>query len=61
MALAAIITSASILFTSLVAGVIAIIREVRSVHAIVNQQRTDMLEEIRDLKQSLRAHGGDPD
>jgi hypothetical protein len=58
---AAIITACSVLFTAVVGGVIAIIREIRSVHRIVNQQRTDMLAEIRDLKRSLRAHGGDPE
>lgn len=61
MSTAAILTASAALFTALVAGVLAIIREIRSVHAIVNQQRTDMLAEIRDLKRSLRAHGGDPE
>jgi hypothetical protein len=57
---AAIITAASVLFGAVVTGVIAIIREVRSVHKIVNQQRSDMLDEIKALKRFIRSEGGDP-
>jgi hypothetical protein len=58
---AAILTAASVLFTALVGGVIAIIREIRSVHKIVNQQRTDMIAEIKALHRMIRSSGGDPE
>ena len=61
MSAAAILTASAVLFTAIVTGALAVIREIRGVHAIVNQQRTDMLDEIRDLKRSVRALGGDPD
>lgn len=61
MDIAAIITAASVLLTAVVGGVIAVIREVRSVHKIVNQQRSDMLDEIKALKRLIRSEGGDPD
>jgi hypothetical protein len=69
---AAIITAASVLLTAAVAGFIAIRREIREaraeaqadiadVHKIVNQQRTDMLDEIKTLKKYIRSEGGDPE
>lgn len=72
MVIAAIITASATLLATLLAGIVAIIREVRagrretkaevaSVHTIVNQQRTDMLKEIRQLKKALRAQGVNPD
>ena len=61
MELAAVLTAISVLFGAVVTGVIAIIREVRRVHVIVNQQRTDMLKEIKALKRMIVAGGGDPE
>jgi hypothetical protein len=57
---AAILTAASVLLTAVVAGFIAILREIRGVHKIVNQQRSDMLDEIKTLKKYIRSEGGDP-
>ena len=57
---AAVLTAASVLLTAFVAGFIAIRREIKSVHKIVNQQRTDMLNEIKALKRMIRREGGDP-
>lgn len=58
---AAIITAVSVLFTAMVTGFIAIRREIKSVHKIVNQQRTDMMDEIKALKRMIVASGGDPE
>jgi hypothetical protein len=54
MEIAAIITAVSVLLTAMVTGFIQIRHEVRSVHRIVNQQRTDMIEEIKTLRAIMR-------
>lgn len=72
MDVAAVITAASVLLTALLSGIVVIIREVRQarteakadvadVHKIVNQQRTDMLAEIKALKKMVRRRGGNPE
>lgn len=61
-----IITAAST-FVVAVGGLLAtlvilipLLRETRSVHKIVNQQRTDLLRYQRALLATLRAHGIEP-
>lgn len=58
---AAIITAVSVLLTAMVTGFIQIRHEIRGVHKIVNQQRTDMINEIKTLRAIIRTGGGDPD
>lgn len=61
MDIAAILTAAAVLLTAVVTGFIAIRREIVKVHVIVNQQRSDMIKQIKALKRFIRAKGGDPE
>ncbi len=46
-------TFAVIVIAALTAGIVKVVKEIRTVHAIVNQQRTDMAAEIVKLKQAV--------
>jgi hypothetical protein len=55
--IALIITAAATLITALAGAAVLIIAEIRKVHKIVNQQRTDMLKYQDRLIGTLRAAG----
>ena len=57
MEIALIITAAATLITALAGAAVLIIAEVRKVHKIVNQQRTDMLKYQDHLVKTMRAAG----
>ena len=58
---ALIITAVAGLISALTGATALIVAEIRRVHKIVNQQRTDMMNEIRALKDMIRSEGGDPE
>lgn len=57
--IAVIITALATLISAIAGAVVILRRDVKAVHKIVNQQRTDMLAYQSDLKMALRHAGID--
>jgi len=56
----AALTAAVPVIAALTTGIVLIIREIRKVHTIVNNQRTEMVEKIERLEDALRVERHPP-